>query len=142
MERNITDVVDSMAVLSSEQTELSPITNENRLATLSDGTLDKVLTAIDKIENFIVCVKQEALYRAINQHTKFTNYTLHKGRAMRSFTNEEVVAGLLNGMGVEPYTKRFRGVSNIEKEIGSEKMQALAPYIVTVVNEPMLVRNK
>lgn len=114
-------VLDKAAPLPMEPKTKAPLKPEQ----LSDDQLSTILLNADAIRDFLKSVEEYAAKRYFAKQP-VPGWKLVEGRSTRRWLeNEEEIAAGLKSLGVgDPWAKKLRGITEIEKEIGKGKLNA------------------
>ena len=97
---------------------------------LSDYEVEDILLKADDITAYLTDIKEYALTKAL-EGKKWVNFKLIEGRSNRKFSDEGAVVNILKENKVNPYEPKLRSLSDIEKELGKNKLSELLGSLVT-----------
>lgn len=98
--------------------------------TLEDDEIDAILAQADEFEKWISDVRTYALHEAMNGHI-WDDFKVVEGRSNRKFSDEGKAAAALQSAGYDPYEKKMRTITSLEKEIGKKKFADLMGDLLT-----------
>ena len=108
---------------------------------LTTDEIASILPTIDKLVSWANDVKAYALKQAMSG-IHFNGFKVVKGRSVRKFTDEDVVAKVVEDAGFDPYEKKMLGITAMTALLGKKKFNELlgdlihkAPGKPTIVPE-------
>ncbi|MEG1771695.1 MAG: DUF2800 domain-containing protein [Clostridia bacterium] len=106
---------------------------------LEDNEIESILLRVDELVSWGADVKDYALKAALGGK-KWCTLKLVEGRANRKYTNENLVAATVTAAGYDPYERKVRGVTAMEKMLGKSKFgELLGGLTVKPRGRPALV---
>lgn len=107
-------------------------------AELSNEEIADILPKIDSLTAWAADVKDYALQQALNGAT-FPGFKVVEGRSNRKYTDEAVVASIVQSAGYDPYEKKVLGITAMTKALGKKKFEELlGGYITKPRGKPVL----
>ena len=91
---------------------------------LSDEEVAQLLPKLDAIIDWCSDLKEYALNSAL-KGTHFDGYKLVYGRSVRRYTDEAKVAEVVKAQGLDPYTHKVLGITDMTKLLGKAKFEEL-----------------
>ena len=108
-------------------------------ATLDPSEIAELLPKLDELEAWIKAVRSLALERALDG-TKYPGFKVVAGRGRRVFSDEDGAAAAIEKAGYEPWEKKLRTITALEKEMGKGPFQkVVGQYIEKKDGSPTLV---
>lgn len=102
--------------------------------------LAEVLDVGESLVSWVNDVKEYALGRAM-KGVKIKGYKIVEGRANRRFTDEKKVAKAVIDAGFDPYDKKLKSVTAMQKLLGKENfVDIVSMYITKPQGKPTLVK--
>lgn len=106
---------------------------------LTDTEISAVLDLGDKLVTWVNDVKEYALSEALKGRA-WEGWKLVEGRSNRKFTDEKIVADVVETAGYDPYEKKVVGITEMTRRLGRDKFnELLEPYITKPPGKPTLV---
>jgi hypothetical protein len=115
----------------------------------SEGTLlsavevADILNRVDRFTKWLTAVEDYALDQAVNHDVHWPGYKLVEGRSVRTFTDADKIAMVLNKAGWHEnkiFNKKLLGIGDMEKLLTKERFnKLLGDYIVKPPGKPTLV---
>jgi hypothetical protein len=97
---------------------------------LDESIAERVHTQGDAIISWIRSVQNYNLRKAVSGH-KFECLKLVEGRAFRKWTDQvEVIAEEIEAHGLDPYDKKLKPFSSVEKAIGKKKFEQVFSHLI------------
>lgn len=108
-------------------------------ALLTDEEISDVLSKVDALIAWTNDVKEYALQEAVGgKH--WSHFKLVEGRSVRRYTDEAAVVAAATAAGFDPYDKKLRSISEMEKQMGKKRFQEILGTMVTrPMGKPTLV---
>ncbi|RRG07470.1 MAG: DUF2800 domain-containing protein [Lactobacillus sp.] len=107
--------------------------------TLSDEEIAAILPDIEHLISWANDVKDYALEKA-ESGTHIDGYKLVEGRSIRKYTDETVVAEVVEKAGFDPFDKKLKGITAMTNLLGKKKFNdLLGDYIIKPPGKPTLV---
>lgn len=108
-------------------------------ALLTNDDVSSILKESEDLISWLDDVKNFALSEALKGN-KIPGYKLVSGRSNRKFDDENEVAKILEGLGIDPYVKKLMSLTDLEKKIGKKKFaESLSAHVVKPEGKPTLV---
>lgn len=119
--------------LAAEEFQLPPL--------LTDEEIAPILPKLDHLIAWANDIKSYALQAAIGGKV-WAGYKLVEGSANRKYVDEKAVAAAVSDAGFDPYGKKLRGITEMQKVLGKAKFEELlGNYIIRPEGKPTLVPN-
>lgn len=96
---------------------------------LSDEEVAQLLPKLDAIIDWCSDLKEYALNSAL-KGTHFDGYKLVYGRSVRRYTDEAKVAEVVKAEGLDPYTHKVLGITDMTKLLGKTKFEELLQGLI------------
>lgn len=97
---------------------------------LEDDEINAILSQASDFEKWLSDVRAYALHEALDGHL-WDDFKVVEGRANRRYSDEGKAAALLQEAGYDPYEKKMKTISALEKEIGKKKFADLMDGLLT-----------
>lgn len=97
---------------------------------LEEDEINMILSQADEFEKWISDVRTYALHEALNGRI-WDDFKVVEGRANRKFSDEGKAAAVLANAGYDPYEKKMKTITALEKEIGKKKFADLMDGLLT-----------
>lgn len=108
-------------------------------AQLTDEEIEGLLPRLDGLVSWAEDLKAYALDQALKGH-RWNGYKIVEGRSVRKFTDEDLVAKAVEAAGKDPYERKLRSLTSIEKLLGKQKFNdMLGGLISKTQGKPTLV---
>ena len=106
---------------------------------LTDEEIVEILSKVDGLVAWANDIKDYAFQEAL-KGKKWNGYKLVEGRATRKFSDEAVVASVVEKAGFNPYDKKVVGITEMQKRLGKSKfIELVEPYVIKPAGKPTLV---
>jgi len=106
---------------------------------LSDEEISEILDKVDSLLAWANDVKEYALQEAI-AGKEWPGRKLVEGRSIRKYVNEQAVAERVTEAGYDPYEKKLKTITEMEKLLGKKKFQdILGELCIKPQGKPVLV---
>ena len=93
----------------------------------------------DRLVTWVNDVKEYALSEALKGRT-WEGWKLVEGRSNRKFTDEKIVADVVETAGYDPYEKKVVGITEMTRRLGRDKFnELLEAFITKPPGKPTLV---
>ena len=96
---------------------------------LEDDEVNVILSRIDDLIRWAEDIRSYALGRALTGYS-WDDWKVVEGRANRRFTDEEAVAEKVSASGFDPYTRKLRPLTEMEKLLGKKQFNDLLGDLV------------
>ena len=108
-------------------------------ALLEDEEIADILGKLDAFTAWASDIKEYALQQAISGK-EWSGWKLVEGRSTRKYTNEALVASIVESAGFDPYEHKVLGITSMQKMLGKTRFEELlAPYLDKPQGKPTLV---
>ena len=108
-------------------------------ALLEDEEIADILGKLDAFTAWASDIKEYALQQAISGK-EWSGWKLVEGRSTRKYTNEALVASIVESAGFDPYEHKVLGITSMQKMLGKTRFEELlAPYLEKPQGKPTLV---
>lgn len=108
-------------------------------ALLTDEEIADILSKVDALISWASDVKEYALQQAISGKV-WTGWKLVEGRSNRKYTDDTVVAAVVENAGFDPYERKVLGITAMQKMLGKVRFEELlSQYIEKPQGKPTLV---
>lgn len=97
---------------------------------LEDDEIDAILAKAEDLEKWVSDIRTYALQEALKGHI-WDDWKVVEGRANRKFKDEGKAVAALQAAGVDPYEKKMKTITSLEKEIGKKKFSELMDGLMT-----------
>ena len=106
---------------------------------LSNTEVAEILTKVDQIIAWCNDIKDYALDSALKGES-FQGFKLVYGRSIRKYSDEEKVAELVKGEGLDPYQHKVLGITDMTKLLGKKRFEELLDgFVIKPEGKPTLV---
>jgi hypothetical protein len=106
---------------------------------LTDDEIEEILAKADELATWASDIKEYALHQALGGK-EWTGWKLVEGRSNRRYTNDMVVADVVENAGFDPYERKVLSVTAMQKMLGKSRFdELLNPYIEKPQGKPALV---
>ena len=110
-----------------------------RPETLEPDEINVILSKVDSLISWAEDIKNYALQQALSGAV-WDDWKVVEGRSVRRFKDDAQAAQKLETAGFDPFEKRMKTLSEIEKEIGKRRFsELLADQIIKPTGRPTLV---
>lgn len=107
--------------------------------TLEPDEIAAILPQIDTLVSWAEDIKAFALQQALSG-VKYPHYKLVEGRSNRKYTDEGVVAAVVQNAGYDPFEKKLLGITAMTKQLGKKKFEELlSGLVIKPQGKPVLV---
>lgn len=107
---------------------------------LEEDEINIILDQADEFEKWISDVRTYALQEALHGRI-WDDFKVVEGRSNRKFKDEGKAATVLSAAGFDPYEKKMKTITALEKEVGRKKFSELMDGLLTrPEGKPTLVR--
>jgi hypothetical protein len=106
---------------------------------LEDSEVENVLSKIGLLISWANDIKAYALQAALGGK-EWKGWKLVEGRSIRKYKNEDAVAKVVYAAGYDPYEKRLKGITAMEKSLGKTRFsELLGNFVEKPPGKPTLV---
>ena len=98
-------------------------------AELTDDEIVLILPKVEGLVGWATDLKEYVLQQALNGR-KYKGFKVVEGRATRKYTDEAMVADVVEKAGYDPYEKKVLGITAMTKELGKKKFEELLRGLV------------
>lgn len=98
-------------------------------AELTDDEIVLILPKVEGLVGWATDLKEYVLQQALNGR-KYKGFKVVEGRATRKYTDEAIVADVVEKAGYDPYEKKVLGITAMTKELGKKKFEELLGGLV------------
>lgn len=106
---------------------------------LTDEEIEEILPRIEDFVSWTTDIKTYALNQAISGK-KWSGWKLVESRSVRKYTDEDLVADVITGAGLDPYESKVLGITAMQKRLGKDRFdELLTAYIEKSQGKPTLV---
>lgn len=106
---------------------------------LEDSEIEVILERVDQLVSWAADIKEYALQQAVSGK-EWHGWKLVEGRSNRKYINESAAAKAVEEAGFDPYERKLRSVSAMQKLLGKARFEELlTPYIEKPQGKPTLV---
>jgi hypothetical protein len=106
---------------------------------LEDDEVEDILARIDALVSWANDIKTYALQAALDGK-EWNGWKLIEGRSIRKYKNEDAAAQAVQQAGYDPYEKRLKGITAMEKSLGKAKFsELLGNFVEKPPGKPTLV---
>lgn len=96
---------------------------------LTDDEIALILPKVDSLIGWATDLKEYALQQALNG-IKYKGFKVVEGRATRKYTDEAVVADIVEKAGYDPYERKVLGITAMSKELGKKIFEELLSGLI------------
>ena len=100
-----------------------------RPPTLEDDEVNLILGKLPALEAWAADIRDYALQRALGGYA-WDDFKLVEGRSTRHFTDEEAVAKIVEGVGLDPYERKVKGITAMTTLLGKAKLNDLLGSLI------------
>lgn len=106
---------------------------------LDDSEIAIILSKVDSLVSWASDIKEHALQQALSG-VRYDGFKIIEGRANRKYTDESVVAAVVEKAGYDPYEKKLFGITAMTTLLSKKKFdEVVGSYIVKPQGKPALV---
>ncbi len=106
---------------------------------LSASDIASILPRVEELVSWANDVKEYATKTALSG-TKYEGFKLVEGKSVRKFTDEAVVAGIVENAGYDPYEQKLMGITAMTSLLGKKKFEELlGAFVYKPPGKPTLV---
>lgn len=106
---------------------------------LTDEEIEDILVKLDALISWASDIKEYALQQALSGK-EWLGWKLVEGRSNRKYLNDDIVAGVVEKAGFDPYEHKVLGVTAMQKLLGKSHFdELLSPFIEKPQGKPTLV---
>ena len=98
-------------------------------AELTDDEISLILPKVEGLVGWATDLKEYVLQQVLNGR-KYKGFKIVEGRATRKYTDEAIVADVVEKAGYDPYEKKVLGITAMTKELGKKKFEELLGGLV------------
>jgi hypothetical protein len=96
---------------------------------LEDGDVEAILGKIDELVSWASDIKDYALQAALGGK-QWLGWKLVEGRSNRRYINEDAIAKVVHEAGYDPYERKIKGITVMEKTLGKARFAELLGGLV------------
>ncbi len=100
-----------------------------RPPTLEDDEVNLILGKLPALEAWAADIRDYALQRALGGYA-WDDFKLVEGRSTRHFTDEEAVAKIVEGVGLDPYERKVKGITAMTTLLGKARLNDLLGNLI------------
>ena len=106
---------------------------------LSDDEVEVILGKLDAFVSWANDIKDYAFKKAL-EGKQWTDWKLVEGRSVRKYTDDGIVALVVENAGYDPYEKKLLGITEMQKMLGKTKFnEILGDFVIKPQGKPTLV---
>ncbi len=109
--------------------------------TLANDEIAVILPKIDSLVSWAQDIKDYALEQALSG-AHYNGFKVVEGRSNRKYSNDALVAEVVEKAGFDPYEKKLLGITAMTKELGQKRFtELLGDLVIKPQGKPVLVRD-
>jgi CRISPR/Cas system-associated exonuclease Cas4 (RecB family) len=106
---------------------------------MTDAEIEELLPELDLLIAYAEDIKAYALKKAIENGKKWKGYKLVESVTRRKIVDETVVGDILTVLGYDPYQKKLKSITDLQKLVGKTLFDELiGEYVVKPKGQPVL----
>ena len=106
---------------------------------LTDEEIVEILHKVEGLVSWANDIKDYAFQEAL-KGKKWDGFKLVEGRATRKYSDEGLVASIVEQAGFDPYDKKVVGITEMQKRLGKSRfMELVNQYVIKPAGKPTLV---
>lgn len=97
---------------------------------MTEAEIEELLPKLDSLVSYIDDIKSYCLKRAIENGKVWKGYKLVEAVTRKRISDEDKVAQILTNAGFDPYTKKLKSITELQKLVGKTFSDLVGEYVI------------